>query len=358
MKILLLGDFSSLYLNLKTGLEKLGHDVVLASHGDGWKNIDRDIDLKLKGNNFFSKIINRFYPFFLLKKLSNFDIVQIINPFMFNISYFPSKLFFKEIKKRNKKVFLSAAGDDAYFWKFGRNELEYGPFEDFLKYDLKKNQCYFETEKAYEFNNYILELVDGVIPIMYEYEISYRNHSKLKTTIPIPINTEKIKYTPNIIKEKIVIFHGLNRYGFKGTRYVEEAFKVLKIKYPDNLELIIDGKMPLESYLKLMERTNIVIDQTNSYSLGVNGVYALSMGKIVLGGAEPESLSSLGVKDSPVINIKPTTKSIVEEIEKLLKNKNDIEKLGYKSRKFAEKVHKDINIAKKYLELWGDECVE
>ena len=75
-------------------------------------------------------------------------------------------------------------------------------------------------------------------------------------------------------------------------------------KYPHDLELIIKGRMPLRDYL-IMAKANIVIDQTSTYSLGVNGVYALAMGKVVLGGAEPESLKRLGVEESPVINVEP-----------------------------------------------------
>ena len=112
--------------------------------------------------------------------------------------------------------------------------------------------------------------------------------------------------------------------------------------------------MPLEKYLEVMRKTNIVIDQTNSYSLGVNGIYAMAMGKVVLGGAESESLKSLGVESSPVINIKPNAKSIVDAIEKLIDQKEQIREIGLKSRKFTEEVHGHIKIAKKYLETWDN----
>ena len=101
---------------------------------------------------------------------------------------------------------------------------------------------------------------NGVIPIMYEYEVSYSDVENRLNTIPIPINIEKIKYQDNIVKEKVVIFHGLSRYGFKGTRHVEEAFDYLRQKYPNDLELVIKGNLPLNEYLDLMSRTNIVID--------------------------------------------------------------------------------------------------
>jgi len=254
--------------------------------------------------------------------------------------------------KNNKRVFLLAAGSDWYFWKYGRERLAYGPFNDTLEYDLKTQKHPSENIDYMGFNEYIANKVDGIIPIMYEYEISYYGHKNLLNTIPIPININKIQYEANQALDKIVVFHGLNRFGFKGTRHVEEAFAILEKKYSNELELIIDGKMPLEKYLEVMRKTNIVIDQTNSYSLGVNGIYAMAMGKVVLGGAEPESLKALGLKSSPVINIKPNAQSIVEEIEKLLSNKKNIETIGKESRQFAEEVHGYIKVAKQYLDVW------
>ncbi|OYY26990.1 MAG: glycosyltransferase, partial [Sulfurovum sp. 35-42-20] len=121
----------------------------------------------------------------------------------------------------------------------------------------------------------------------------------------------------------------------------------------NDLELVIKGNMPLDEYLELMQRTNIVIDQVYSHSCGVNAIYALAMGKIVLGGAEPESLRSLGVDSSPVINIKPSAQSIVDEIEKILAHRSEIESIGYESRQFAENIHGHVKVAKQYLKTWG-----
>ena len=168
------------------------------------------------------------------------------------------------------------------------------------------------------------------------------------------MNTETIKYKENNIYNKIVIFHGMNRYGVKGTKYIKDAFNILKNKYPNNLELILNDRMPLEEYLKVLDKANVVIDQTSSYSVGLNGLYALAKGKVVLGGAEPEAQKSLGVNTSPVINIKPSSESIVNEIEKLLKNKNKIKELGYLSRKYVENVHSHIGVSKKFLDTWAE----
>lgn len=354
MKILLLGEFSSLHKNLKDGLRELGHDVTIASSGDGYRDVERDIDLKIPGCKFLKHLNNRLYLLKWLKMFKGYDVVQLINPFIFYRNYlFPNRYYLKKIVEQNEKCFFLAAGSDAFFWKYGRERLRYSPFNEYLEYDLKKKKCYLEGKKSYLFNKYIVDKSDGIIPIMYEYEISYKEHPKLQQTIPIPINIEKIKYQENKVGSKLVVFHGLTRYGFKGTKHVEKAFSILSQKYPDDLELIIDGNLPLNQYLKLMKRTNIVIDQTNSYSLGVNGVYALAMGKVVLGGAEPESLQALNVSSSPVINIIPDYNSIVSSIESLLENKNKILEIGRESRSFAERVHGHVKIAKQYLKTWG-----
>ena len=40
MRVLLIGEYSGFFLNLKKGLEKLGVDCTLAANGDGWKAIE------------------------------------------------------------------------------------------------------------------------------------------------------------------------------------------------------------------------------------------------------------------------------------------------------------------------------
>lgn len=358
MRILLLGEFSALHNNLKDGLLELGHEVVIAANGDGFKKIPSDISFESLLPGKLGRLERGLRPLMNLQKLMGYDVAQLINPFVFYhdnkfpYSVFLAQYFFNKIIDGSAKFFILAAGDDAYFWRYGRKELDYGPFDDFLKYDHKSTTHFFESDKSLSFNKMLVDQSNGVIPVMYEYEVSYRSSNKMLSTIPLPINTKKIEYRDNIPRGKLVIFHGLNRYGFKGTRHVEEAFKILGNKFPNDLELIIDGNMPLDQYLLLMRRTNVVIDQLNSYSLGMNGVYALAMGKVVLGGAEPQSLKSIGVHSSPVINLKPSAKSIVDAVENLLANCNELQKLGAESRKFAEAVHGHTHIAQRYIDTW------
>lgn len=351
MKILLLGDFSNLHGTLKDGLINLGHEVDLASSGDGWKQIKRDIDLSVSGR--FSKIKRRVKYLSLLNTFKNYDVVQIINPFIIPFNYFPFKYFYRKLKSNNHKVFLLAAGDDAYFWKYARQELKYSPIDDYLKYDLKIKHHYLESEKFLKLNKYVADNVNGIIPCSYSYSSAYRLHKNIKEYVPLPIDINSIGYKKNLIKdEKIVVFHGLNRYGFKGTKYVEQAFDYLKDKYQDKLELIIDGKMPLDDYLKLLRRSNIVIDQVNSYGWGMNALYAMAMGKVVMGGAEDVVKETFGLMDCPIINIKPDSNDIINKIENIIKNEDQIEEIGRKSREFVEIHHSPRSVSNQYLDIW------
>jgi hypothetical protein len=352
MKILLLGDFSSLHKNLKDGLLKNGHEVTLVSSGDGWKKIENDVDISMRGSSLYHKIIYRLNLIKAIFSFKNYDVIQFVSPYFFPVKLFPFKTAIWFLKVRNKSLFLSASGSDAYYWAYGRANLRYSPHLDYLKYDLETTSHLYESKKWLDANRYLVSKVDGVIPIMYEYENCYSSCEKRMDTIPIPMNVEKIPYKDNYVNDKVIVFHGLSRYGFKGTRHVEEAFEILKDKYSDEAEFIIDGKMPLDEYLLLMEKTHIVIDQTYSYSLGVNGIYALAMGKVVLGGAEHESLLSLGVMESPVINILPEASDIIKKIECLLLDKDRIREIGKLSRDFSEDVHSYKKIASKYIDAW------
>jgi hypothetical protein len=353
MKILLLGEYSGLYKNLSEGLCVLGHDVKTVSFGDGWKKIDSDIILPALNPSITGKIKYRINMYHLLSKITGYDIVQLINPFFIPTRYFPKYRIIKKVINANTKLFLSAAGDDAYVWKYGRNILHHLYFEDTLRYDIKSEHCFFEEDSGFDFNKYVADNCSGIIPIMYEYEVVYRNHNNRCKTIPIPMNTKKVCYSPNRIKNKIVIFHGLNRYGSKGTRFIEEAFKILHEKYPNDLELIINNRMPINNYLQVMDRVNVVVDQIYSYSCGMNAIYALAMGKVVMGGGEPIALSSLGIKETPVINILPSVANIINKVEWLLENKDSIEEIGYQGRMLVENVHDYVKVAQQYINVWN-----
>lgn len=357
MKILLLGEFSGLHKNLKEGLVELGHDVDIASSGDGWKNIDGDICFGTKHSGVIGRIERVFNAFRVAPKFKNYDIVQLIEPVLFPRQLGINKLILNYIFKHNEKTFLVGAGATA----------ENTAVADFCEKKFKYPELYSEiiktssvlwsqTEAGRNYNKWLLKRINGYIPIMYEYAQGYRDieYEKLCPTIPIPMNIDKIYYEDNVIKNKLVVFHGLNREGVKGTPLIKKAMKRLQDNYPNEVECIIDGRLPLEEYLILLRKINVVIDQVYSVSNGMNAVYNLAMGKIVLGGGEPEFLEEFSIKKSPLIPIQANVEDIYIQLEEIVKNKENILEIGKDSRRFSEELHDYKKVAMQYLTVWNN----
>lgn len=355
MKILLLGEFSGFHKNLKDGLLGLGHEVVVASSGDGWKAIEKDIDIGSDKKGVLRKLHLMYKVFVNLNRLKGFDIVQFISPLQFTRYFGFNYLVVKFLLTFNDKVFLVGAG------ALRQSSIT----ADFLEAGFKYPQHYFENKKispdmwsqtksGRKYNEWFFDKINGYIPIMYEYAEGYRRVGckKLLNTIPIPINLDEVKYRDNIVQGKLVVFHGLNREGVKGTSLIKEAMNQLQKKYPNEVECIIDGKMPLNEYLSFLERVNVVVDQIYSVSIGVNGVYNLALGKVVVGGGEDEFLKEHNIACSPLIPVSDSVDDIFNKLERLVLNRHDILELGKSSREFAETLYDYKKVAKAFVNTW------
>lgn len=353
MKILLVGEFSGFHLNLKKGLEKLGHEVTLLSGGDGWKKIQTDKRILSLGiRNPFLKLFYMIKDFIYISNLKDYDIVQFVQPVVFPHYFGYNNFLVERLIQNNKKLFLVAAGSDSMYWKEYKTKFRYSPHDDMKYIDNKGKKHLYEYSHVIKFNEYLAQKVDGIIPIMFDYEIGYKDFKNLKKTIPLPLFLEDIEYKDNIVKDKVVIFHGLNREGFKGTKYIRSALEKLQRNYPQDVEIVIDGHMPYTEYKQLLQKTNIVIDQANSYSYGVNAVISMAMGKIVLSGCEVETLNSFGLETSPIVNILPDENDIYVKLENLIKNKDNFLAMGRESRNYVEKLHDSVLVAKEYESVY------
>jgi glycosyltransferase involved in cell wall biosynthesis len=353
MKILLFGEFSGLYNSLKEGLVAEGHHVFLASNGDGTKNYPSDFrwDIKMRAPLKVRLCLEVLNIFLHKNKLKGYDAVLLMSPLLFGPYLFLNRLVYNFLIKNNKKVFLSGTGLTPYSLTFWYNtDKKYHHYAKGLLDNPSYRKYYFNNKILMEWEMSLHDRVNGYIPIWYEYAEPFRNHPKTLKTIRIPINAAKFEYTPNIVKDKIVFFHGRpSRPGAKGTAYIEEAFKRMKNRYGDIAEFHVAGGLPFKEYMSLVARTNVILDDTNSYSIAMNGLFSLAQGKIVLGGAEREGNEELGLMDNPVINIVPDVNQICEAIEFLIKNKDTFVELGKKGREFVERNHDFKEIARLYV---------
>ena len=297
MKILLFGEFSGLFTNLKEGLISEGHEVFLASSGDGYKNYPADFrwDVKLKKAPLLLRFILGVLNIFKHKKLLvGYDAVLLVSPMLFHQYVFLNKIVYSFLIRNNKKVFLSGTGltpISLTFW-YNSHEKYHNYADGLMKNKSYKN--YYNNLKLIKWENSLHEKVNGYIPIWYEYAEPFRNYNNT-----LPNNISKAIFKPNRV-----------------------------------------------------ERTNVIVDDANSYSIAMNGLFSLAKGKIVMGGAEEKGNKELCLSYNPVINIGPEVSQICDEIERLIANKNLIEDLGLKGRNFVEENHDYRKIARLYVETF------
>ena len=354
MKILLLGEFSSLHKYLKEGLIAIGiEQVYIASTGDSWKKIGgSDFAIPTYNHDGLVKYLlylRRLTKF--IKELKNYDVIQVITT-----GFFPrllGKKLFRILKKNNKKiVFVSAGASYHNYLTYKDHILEYNPHMLFDEKDILYNHKNFAIKKKINDEIYITKNAYEIIPSLWEYKLGYENFNVTKC-VPFPINYNELKYEENIVKEKIVFFHGLNNEKAKGTKFIRAAFERLSKNYPNDVECIIDGKMPFDEYVKLLKRTNVVVDQCCAYGYGINACIAMAQGKVVVSGCRKETLNAFGLDDTPMILAKPDVDYLYHQFEWIIKNRDKISEIGEKSRKYIETIHNYKNIAKEYYDLWN-----
>lgn len=355
MKILLLGEFSGFHKNLKEGLVELGHEVTLSSYGDGWKRIDTDLFLGSRLPGFFGKVHKLFKVLWGVKYFSGFDVVQLMSPAPFPRILGLNTFILKRIFKKNTKVFLLGAGatdQNSVIADFYQNEYKY---PQLYKTIAKRNKrLWSQTSQGRKYNAWLFDKIDGYIPIMYEYAEGFRRLGckKLLPTIPLPINTKEISFVDNSSTNKITIFHGLNREEQKGTPFIRKAMERIQKNYPEDVECLLDGNMPLDEYLRIIEKADIVVDQIYLCSTAVNAGYNLAMGKIVMGPGDNEFLNEFGLKLSPLIPLTPCEDDIYSKIEELILRKDELGEMKQNSRRFCEELHCYLDVAKKFVDVW------
>jgi len=355
MKILLLGEYSGLQNQLKAGLLMQGHDVTLAASNDFWKNLPVDLSLGHGKSIYTYKLRQLLLPILNLHKLKNYDVVHLVNFYIVPRFPYLNYLLIKFLKNNNKVVTLSGAGDEPFFVRHSTETMRYSPIPPYEKIDLKKGY-YMRGGSHYDWFERSLKYIDRVIPIMYEYYSTFEKagyQNILEKPVPIPIDTSRKNRIRNLASnDKIVFFHGLNRPGFKGSNIVQDAFVAAKKIYSDVADFHIEGNLPFDQYRDLLDKTDIVVDQLYSYSLGMNGLFSMAQGKIVLGGNEPESRIIYNGESPPVFNVLPDAGNLLEVIEHLIAKRTEISSLSQQSMDFVSKHHDALKVASRYIEIW------
>lgn len=360
MKILLLGEYSNVHNTLAQGLRSLGHNVVVASNGDFWKDYPRDIDFLRKEGKFGGiSLLTKVY--WNLRRFRGFDIVQIINPMFFELKAERHFRLFDYLKKNNGKVILCAFGMDYYWVKRSEDMIfRYGDFNigSTIRHTKEADEArkdWLGTTKE-KLNRYCAEKSDAIVTGLYEYDACYRPCFPEKTHfIPFPIRPSEYAESFDNNNGKIKIFIGISkkRSEYKGTDIMLRAAQDVERKYPEKVELKVAEGIPFVEYTKMMLGSDLLLDQLYSYTPAMNALEAMSHGIICVGGGEPENYEILGEKELlPIINVLPTYESVFEELEKIALYPESVSVLKRQSIEYIRRHHDHMKVARQYERLY------
>lgn len=365
MRILLLGDYSNVHATLAEGLRALGHECVVASDGDKWKDYPRDIDLRrdfgFRGNTSFLFRLMKALPTF-----RGYDIVQLINPIFFELKAEKLDFLYHYLRSHNKKVVLGAFGMD-YYWAYVNTYLRPLRYSDFnfgstIRVDADAERFRNEwigTPKE-TLNRLIAIDCDGIVAGLYEYWATYHEELNLKEKmkfIPFPIDSSicSNECFTEVGNRPIKIFVGISkgRSTYKGTDIMLKAAQAVQEKHPDKLELQVAEGVPFAQYQHMMDSSDAILDQLYSYTPAMNSLLAMSKGIINIGGGEPENYEILHEEElRPIINVQPTFESCFHEIEQLVLHPECVPLLKQQSVEYVKKHHDYLKVAQQYLDFY------
>ncbi|MBR5594428.1 MAG: glycosyltransferase family 1 protein [Bacteroidaceae bacterium] len=363
MKILLIGEYSNVHWTLAEGLRALGHTVCVVSNGDFWKDYKRDISLtreytRLGGIRYLLKL------YALLPRLRGYDIVQLINPMFLELKAERIEPIYRYLKRHNKKIFLGAFGMDAYWVEACTSTPRRFRYSDFNIGDTPISNAYVDEQKAdwqdtpkARLNHHIASDCNGIIAGLYEYYAAYTPaHSNKLTYIPFPVPSDSNARAIYSTDRKIRFFIGIQkaRSIYKGTDIMLRALERIAADYPNDCEILKAESVPFEQYSKMIEDCDVLLDQLYGYTPAMNALLAMSKGKIVVGGAEPECYELLNEQSlRPMVNVTPSEENVYNQLEWLIKNKQQITTMQQQSIEFVAKHHNPTTVAQRYIEFWN-----
>lgn len=362
MKILLIGDCAGIHSTLASGLRSLGHEVCVASDGNGWKNYPRDISLTRKNDSYFEGLMCLLRILKNVHKFKGFDVVQITHCPFVRLRSEKTLPLFRYLKRHNGRVFMGAFGTDHYYVKtcMQTDTFRYSDFKVGNRIlPIKANEADLKEclqGGTVHANQEIANAVDGIIACLWEYYVSYHPYFPDKTTfIPLPFNIHSVQSRVRDVPNRLNFFIGIQsaRNEIKGTNVMYPILQQVALEYPEECRISKAVDVPFAEYGKLLDDADVQLDQLYSYTPSMNSLLAMAKGVTVVGGGEPENYEILGEKElRPIINVIPSEEDIYQKLVMLIKQRSSIPDLSRQSIEYVQRYHDHIKVAVQYLSFW------
>ena len=369
MRILLFGEYSNVHHTLCEALRRAGHEVLLISDGDGWKDYPRDVDLRRTKEGPVGSLMYLSKLATLLPKLRGYDVVQIVNPIFLDVKARWNRWVFDYLKRNNGILSVGCFGDDYYVISRMQDD-KYLAYTDFyaagkaIDHEVNRRRIAAWTKgpKA-ALTQYVMQHADCLVPCLYEYWKVYDTpefHSRLRY-IPLPIDVSTPSNLSNLsnpsteLKLRLLFASQKLRGQMKGTDQLEPLFDRLAQEFPEAIDLCKIESVPFEQYQRLVAEADVVVDQLYSFTPAMGALESMAQGKVVISGYEPEYQQFIyGPQESGIINLRPFDDAHnYEVLRSTLTDRNKIARLQSSSQAFVRKYHNADDVARQFVEFWS-----
>ena len=157
--------------------------------------------------------------------------------------------------------------------------------------------------------------------------------------------------------EKIKVLVGVQpkREFLKGALKIACFVEILSQKYPGRIDMRYVEGVPYEEYCKMIDESDVIVDQLYSYTPSMNSLAAMARGTVVIGGGEEEYYQFIGEQGlRPIINVSPeySDDENISIIEKAFFTDGNLARLSAQSIAFVKKYHDYREVAKQYEQLY------
>lgn len=394
MRILLIGEYSNVHHTLRDALRRAGHEVLLISDGDGWKDYERDLDLSRHHEGPWGSLCYLSRLITLLPKMRGYDVVQLINPDLLHLKPRWNRWFFRFLKRSNKLVSVGCFGDDYYviqrsqcdYVKMRQRAFQAGLLPAYLEYtdfyakgrtishplNEQRLQGWVHSPKA-ELTRFVMSQADCLVACLYEYykvydtsEFAGRIHY-----IPLPLSVDRVPASAASSPHqpvKVLLSVQKRRASMKGTDQMEPLFQRLAQEYPQQIQLQRVESVPFAEYCRMLDEADVVVDQLYSYTPAMNALESMARGKVVVSGGEEDyyrfqeqwAQSAYGMESDPndeplrpIINLRPfEEEQNYQRLKASLLDASHVARLQQQSREFVQLYHHADRVAAQYLQLW------
>lgn len=370
MRFLLIGEYSNVHATLARSLRRQGHEVLLISDGDGWKNYPRDIDITRTSDTPWGTLRLMAKLAMLLPRLRGWDVVQVINPHFVYLNPKRNLWLWHYLKRHNGKMSVGLFGDDYQVMAHQHEVLDYS--DTFVGQcpvatDLNRTRIPLWTETRRTLCETVTAEADYLVAGLYEYWKCYdfpafrdRLHY-IGYPIELPdasaSQQRNASATDDSPKKPVHILIGIQkiRMQIKGTDQMLPLLRRLAQEYPDQVVLNEVENVPFAKYQQMLRETDVLVDQLYSYTPAMNGLEAMKNGTVIISGGEEDYYQFIGEKElRPIINLRPGCDEENYEILKAtLLNPERLRTMSQESRTFIEKYHDADRIAQQYIQLWS-----